>query len=161
MRKIFLIFFCVFMAFLGEFFLFNLAGRWFMPNLLLLTIIYFNLAFGIRFSILAAVLAGLLKDGFSADVFGLNIFAFVVAAYMTTFLKRYLHYVASRRSRLLLVFFVITVNILTLSGLHVMLEKIDPGEIFRFVFIPETVVTLLVTSFVFLQLRKCASRLFV
>jgi rod shape-determining protein MreD len=161
MRKILLIPVCVFIFFLIEFFLFNLVGRWFMPNLLLLVVIYFNLVFGIRFSIFAAILAGILKDSFSADAFGLNIFAFVLCAYMTTFLKRYLHYVASRRSRLLLVFFIMVVNIATLSGLHVMLENVDPGEIFKFVFIPETIVTLMATSFVFLQLRKCVSRLFV
>ncbi len=63
-----------------------------MPNLLLLAVIYFNLAFGIRYSIFAAVVAGLFRDSFGAGIFGLNIFAFVVCAYLTTGLKRYLHF---------------------------------------------------------------------
>ena len=113
MRKILLIPVCVFIFFLVEFFLFNLAGRWFMPNLLLLVIIYFNLAFGIRFSIFAAVVAGLLKDSLTTGIFGFNIFSFVLCAYMTTILKRYLHYVASRRSRLLLVFFIASIMVTT------------------------------------------------
>jgi rod shape-determining protein MreD len=82
MRKIGLVTLFVFLFFLAEFFLFNMAGRWFLPNMLLLSIIYFNLAFGIRYSILAAVLAGTLKDSFGAGIFGLNIFVFVVCAYM-------------------------------------------------------------------------------
>jgi rod shape-determining protein MreD len=161
MRKILLIPVCVLIFFLAEFFLYNLAGRWFMPNLLLLVVIYFNLAFGIRFSIFAAILAGILKDSFSADIFGLNIFSFVLCSYMTTFLKRYLHYVASRRSRLLLVFFITVVNIATHACLHAVVGGIHAGEIFQFVFIFETVLTLIVTSFVFRQLQKCVSRLFV
>ncbi len=132
-----------------------------MPNLLLLVIIYFNLAFGIRFSIFAAILAGVLKDSFSADIFGFNIFSFVLCAYMTTVLKRYLHYVASRRSRLLLVFFIASINISIHFCLHVMFGKVNAGEVFQFVFIPEIIITLIATSFVFAQLQKCVSKLFV
>ena len=161
MRKIILVPACVLIFFLAEFFLFNMAGRWFMPNLLLLAIIYFNLAFGIRYSIFAAVLAGILKDSFSTGVFGLNIFSFVLCAYMTTVLKRYLHYVASRRSRLLLVFFITVINILAHFCLRAMFVKVDTAQIFKFVFIPEVLTTLIATSFIFTELKKCVSKLFV
>ena len=161
MRKIILVPVCVFIFFLAEFFLFNMAGRWFMPNLLLLAIIYFNLAFGIRYSIFAAVLAGVLKDSFSAGIFGLNIFSLVLCAYMTTILKRYLHYAASRRSRLLLVFFITVINILVHFCFQAMFEKIDVAQVFKFVFVPEILTTLIATSFIFTELKKCVSKLFV
>ena len=160
MRKAILIAVFVFLFFLIEYFLFNMAGRWFMPNLLLLVVIYFNLAFGIRYSLFAAILAGILKDSFSTNLFGLNIFTFVLCAYMTTFLKRYLHYVASRQSRLLLVFFITTIHVMIQLCLHVMYEKVDLVQIFKYVFIPEIITTLIVTSFIFAQLKKCVLKLF-
>jgi len=160
MRKAILITVFVFLFFLIEFFIFNIAGRLLMPNLLLLVIIYFNLAFGVRYSIFAAVIAGILKDSFSAGLFGLNIFAFVLCAYMTTFLKKYLHFVASRQSRLILVFFITTIHVIIQLCLHLMFGQINVVEVFKFVFVPEIVTTLIVTSLIFAQLRKCVLKLF-
>jgi len=160
MRKMILITVFVFMFFLIEFFIFNMVGRLFMPNLLLLVIIYFNLAFGIRYSIFAAVIAGVLKDSFSIGIFGLNIFAFVVCAYMTTILKRYLHYVASRQTRLLLVFFITTIHVMIQFCLQLMFGQVNVVQSFKFVFVPEIITTLIVTSFIFAQLRKCVLKLF-
>jgi len=159
MRKIILVALSVFSFFLIEFFLFNIGGRWLMPNLLLLVIIYFNLAFGIRYSIFAAVLAGILKDSFGVGIFGIHIFSFVLCAYMATILKRYLHYVASRRSRLLLVFCVTVIHITVHFCLQLMFGEIDMIQSFIFVFIPEVLTTLLVTSFTFTQIRKCVLKL--
>lgn len=161
MRKIILLPICILVFFLAEFFLFNMAGRVLMPNLLLLAIIYFNLAFGIRYSVYAAVLAGVLKDSFGADIFGVYTLSFVVCAYMTTVLKKYLHYVASRGSRLLLVFFIILVNIAIHFVLRAIFTEIDFVSTLKFVFVPEIVTTLLVTSIVFAELKKCVSKLFV
>ena len=159
MRKIALIALIVFLSFLIEFFLFNMGGRWFMPNLLLLVIIYFNLAFGVRYSIIAAVLAGVIKDSFGVGVFGIHIFSFILCAYVTTILKRYLHYVASRRSRLLLVLCVTIIHISGYFCLQLMLGGVSGVQIVLFVFLPEIVTTLLVTSLVFTQLRKCVLKL--
>ena len=161
MRKVIFIPVCILVFFLAEFFLFSMVGRIFMPNLLLLAVIYFNLAFGIRYSIFAAVFAGILKDSFSTGIFGFHIFSFVLCAYMTTVLKRYLHYVASRRSRLLLVFFITAIYILICFCLESMLGKVDVLQAFKFVFVPEVVTTVIVTSFIFAELKKCVSKLFV
>jgi len=159
MRKIILITLIVFVCFLIEFFLFNLGGRWFMPNLLLLVVIYFNLAFGIRYSIFAAVLAGIFKDSFGVGVFGVHIFSFVLCSYMTTILKKYLHYVASRRSRLLLVLCVTIIHIIGQFCLQLIVGKVNMVAVLTFVAIPEVLTTLLVTSFIFAQLRKCVLKL--
>lgn len=161
MRKSALIILFVLFFFLIEFFLFNTAGRWLMPNLLLLLVIYFNLKFGIRYSILAAVLAGILKDSFSVDIFGLNIFTFVLCAYMTTIFKRYFHYVGSYWSRFFLVFLILLSNFLANFCLQMMFGHVDVVQVIQYVFIPEMATTLAVTSFVFVQLQKCVSKFFV
>lgn len=161
MRKIIFLPICILVLFLVEFFLFNMAGRMLMPNLLLLAIIYFNLAFGIRYSIYAAILAGVFKDSFGADILGVYTFSFVVCAYMTTVLKKYLHYVASHRSRLLLVFFIILINTIVHLILRTVFTEIDFISTVKFVFVPEILTTLLVTSFVFTELKRCVSKLFV
>jgi len=159
MRKIILIAITVYIFFLIEFFLFNLGGRWFMPNLLLLVIIYINLAFGIRYSIFAAVFAGIFKDSFGTGIFGSHIFSFVLCAYMTTILKKYLHYVASRRSRLLLVLCVTIIHIIGYFCLQFIVGKVNIVQVLIYVAIPEILTTLLVTSFTFAQLRKCVLKL--
>lgn len=160
MRKALLIAFFVFLFALIEFCIYNLLGRLFMPNLLLLLVIYCNLAFGIRYSIWAAVLAGLFKDSFGTGVFGQNMFVFIMCAYAATLLKRYLHYVASKQSRLLLVFFVIVVHVALHFCLNSMSRSINILHVIKFVFIPEVITTLIITSFVFTQLKKCVLKLF-
>lgn len=161
MRKIVFVAVCVFVFFLAEFFLFNMMGRWFMPDLLLLLVIYINLAFGIRYSLAAAVLAGILKDSFGTGLFGLSIFSFVVCAYATIPLKRYLHYTVSRRSKLLLVFFVTVIHFTVNICVRAMFfEEINALHIFKYVFVPEVVTALIAASFIFTQLRKCVLRFF-
>ncbi len=160
MRRIIFVPVFVFLFFLMEFILFNMVGRWFMPNLLLLLIMYFNFSFGIRYSIFAAVLAGVFKDCFGAEVFGLNIFVFVLCVYLTTLLKKYLHYGLSHQSRILLVFVVTSVHYAIHLFSKVMGGGVHIGRSVQFVFIPEILTTLIVASFVFNQLRKCALKLF-
>jgi len=126
-----------------------------------LAIIYFNLAFGIRYSIYAAVLAGIFKDSFGTDIFGVYTFSFVVCAYMTTVLKKYLHYVASRLSRLLLVFCIVLINIVIHFVLRAVFVEVDFISMLKFVFVPEILTTLLVTSLVFTELKRCVLKLFV
>jgi len=155
MRKALLITICVALFYCVEFILYNYVSRWFMPNLLLLAVVYFNMAFGIRYSIYTAVLAGILADSFSAGMFGINVFAFVFCAYMTTVLKKYFHYVASRQSRLVLTFFILAINITTMAFLQYMFATVDFVRAFKYVFVPEALSTLVVTSFVFAQLKRC------
>ena len=74
MKKIITIIFLSFFFLWLEFFLFNYVHPWVTPNFLLLLIIFVNLWLGIRFSLFAAVVAGLLKESFSTDFFGFHIF---------------------------------------------------------------------------------------
>jgi len=151
----------VFLFFLAEFFLFNVVGRWFKPNLLLLLIIYFNLAFGIRYGILGGVVAGLLKDSFGVSVFGLHICAFVLCAYLTIILKRYFHYLGFYWTRILLVVFVTMFYVMVQFGIRLMFGMSDIVNVVCYVFIPELMITLIVAPVVLKYLRKCVLKLFV
>ena len=106
-----------------------------------------------------AILKGILKDSFGAGIFGVHIFSFVLCAYMTTILKRYLHYVASRRSRLLLVLCVTIIHIVGYACLQLTVGDVNLVSVLTYVAIPEILTTLLVTSFIFAQLRKCVLKL--
>ena len=161
MGKVAVIIFFVVAAFVIEFLLFYLMGRWVTPDLELLLVMFFNLYFGIRYGLLTAVLAGLLRDSFSTGVLGINVCSFIVAAYMTTILKQYIYHMGSRLSRYILIVIIIAINTIVHYHLYrILVGDLYPAEVFWFVFFPSAVVTLLVAPFVFEQLRKCVSKLF-
>jgi len=161
MRKILFITIFTFLFFIIEFIIFNMVGRWAMPNLLILIVIFFSLSFGIRYGLFTAVLAGAIKDSFSTSFFGINIFSFVVCAYMTTILNKYFHDKSSRSSRLLLVFSICLINVIVHFFLYIMFGVIDIIQTFQYILIPEILTTLIVTVYTFRQLKKCVLRLFV
>ncbi len=161
MRKILFITIFAFLFFIIEFIVFNMIGRWAMPNLLILIVIFVNLSFGIRYGLFTAVLAGVIKDSFSTSFFGINVFSFVVCAYMTTILKRYFYDKHSRSSRLLLVFSICLINVLVHFVLYTMFGVVDIIQTFQYILIPEIFTTLIVTAYTFRQLKKCVLRLFV
>ncbi|MBF0521458.1 MAG: rod shape-determining protein MreD [Candidatus Omnitrophica bacterium] len=161
MRKILFIVAVIFIAFLVEFLLFNFVGRWIMPNLLLLVVIFFNLLWGIRFSLFTAVIAGLLQDSFSTNPFGVHLFSFVVCAFAATLIKKIIYPGGSRSIRLLLVSLIVIVNFLVQFFLHMVFGVVDVRETMRFIFIPEMLTTLIVTNYCFNQLKICVLKFFV
>lgn len=161
MGKIVVITFFVVVVFIIELVLFSLMGRWATPNLALLLVMFFNLYFGIRYGLWTAVCAGFLRDSFGTGVVGINVCSFVIAAYMTTILKQYIYHMGSRLSRHILIFLIITINVIVHYYLYrILAGALYPGQVFQFVFLPEAVLTLFVAPFVFEQLKKCVSRLF-
>ena len=162
------IFVCV--TFVAENLLSELLGERFSPNLLIILVVFFNFFRGIRYSLLTAFLAGLLKDSFSVSVFGVNIFSFIMCAYLSTFIKVHIYQVGSNASRLLIVFLVNLIFIGIQYVLHVMLtpplsgmaglSPIDFSEMFVYVLIPEILTTTIVTIYVFEKFKKCALKLF-
>ena len=161
MGKVAVIIFFVVVAFVIEFLLSYLMSRWATPDLELLLVVFFNLYFGIRYGLLTAVLAGLVRDSFSTGALGINVCSLIVAAYMTTILKQYIYHMGSRLSRYILIVIIIAINTIVHYYLYrILVGDLYPAEVVRFVFLPSAMVTLLVAPFVFEQLRKCVSRLF-
>lgn len=158
----------VFVLFLIENILSELFGRWFSPNLLIILVIFFTLTRGIRYGLLAALLSGLLKDSFSVNVFGLNIFSFIACAYLTIFIKKYIYQAGSNASRVLMVF-IISLSYIgiqyMLYGMFVLTvagpAAIDFSEMFVFILLPEVLATTITTVYVFEKLKQCALKLFV
>ena len=159
MRKTLIITGFLFFLFLIEFFLFNIFGKWFTPNLLLIFVVFVNLYFGIRPSLMVACGAGILKDAFSLDVFGTHIFSFMVCACLTTYIRRNFYQPGSRLSRVFVVFVTCCAYILLVSILKSIKMDMDFFVVFNCVFIPQTAVTLVVTTFVIAQLKQKADQL--
>ncbi len=161
MRQIFLIVIFTLILFAIEFLLFHLIGRWGMPNLLLLLVIFFTLYSGIRYGLLTAFVAGFVRDSFSIAPVGTHILAFVLCAYGTSFLKTYIYHNNSRTSRLLLVFVISLLNLTVLFFLNFRIVSFPIVQAFQNIFIPEIITTLVVTHFVFYHLKTCVSKFYV
>ncbi len=155
MRKALFISFFVFIFFLIEFFLFNIIGRAFMPNFLLLLVIFFNLSWGIRYGLFSAILAGLLKDSFSIGMFGMYTFAFALCAYLITVLSKYIYRKGSITSMLLLVLVMTFINVCVQYVLRMMFIRVNFFQVIQFILVPEILTTLLVSTITFQYLRKC------
>jgi rod shape-determining protein MreD len=157
MRQILIIPCLCYTALLCEFCLFNLFGRWGEPHLLLLVIIFFELYSGIRYSLWAALFAGVFKDCFTTMPFGTHIFTYFISAYLTTFIRKNYYERGSSLSKLLLVLVVGTVNHVTLGLLHQMVyDDIRWGDVWGSLWLPEMLATLLVALYFFARLRALA-----
>jgi rod shape-determining protein MreD len=138
----------------------HIFGRWFPPNFLIILIIFFNLFRGTRYSLLCAVFAGVLKDSFSVNTFGLHIFSFIACAYLTTFLKMYFYQVGSQASRILLVFLVTQAQVLIYFYLSGILSPLPFQEMFVHIFIPQVMATVCVAPYTIEKVKQCALRSF-
>ena len=157
MRQAFLIPVICYVALLVEFCLFNLFGRWGDPNLLLLVVIFFNLYSGIRFSLWAALWAGIFKDCFSTMPFGTHIFAYIACAYLSTFIRQRYYERGNDFSKLFMVFSVVTAHALIRGLVHQMtFEEIRWVDVWTSVWFPELVATSVVTLYVFGKLLGVA-----
>ncbi|MBF0387098.1 MAG: rod shape-determining protein MreD [Candidatus Omnitrophica bacterium] len=149
-----------YLALLLEFTLFNLFGRWGDPHLLLLVVIFFNLYSGIRFSLWAALWAGMFKDCFSTMPFGTNIFAYVVCAYVSLAVRKYCYERGSDISRLWMVLCVVTTHTVVMGLTHKMtFEEVQWLDVWGSIWLPELVITAAVAILVFDRLRDLAKLL--
>ncbi len=155
MRQIILIPVLCYLAFLVQFVLFNLFGRWGDPHLLLLVIIFFNLYTGIRFSLWAAVCAGILQDCFGTMPFGTHVFAYVACAYLSTAVRRYCYERGSDISKIWMVFCLVTAHAVIMAIVHRMsFEEVHWLEMWGSIWLPELLVTSVVALFVFRVLMQ-------
>lgn len=161
MRKFFLVLAAVYVAFLVEQIAGRYFGRWLTPDLLLLVVIFFNLSRGTRYSLLAAVMAGLLKDSFLPRGFGIYLFAFICDAYLTSSLKVYIYQSGSSMSRVLLAALMVLIHNHILFFLTLMSVSVHYFEMAHYILLPAIVVTTLVTNFTFEKFKQCVLRYFV
>ena len=158
-KAIFITFFA-FVFYLTEFILFNTIGGYFKPNLLLLLVIFANFAFGIRFSIVAAVICGFLQDSFSTSIFGISFLSYILCAYAVTVLSRIANLRGRMFSRLWIVFCVVSINVILQFFLHLIFVQTSIKHVFLHIYLPEVITTLLVTNMTFGFLKSCVSKLY-
>ena len=159
MKKVLILIMITFFAFLFEFVVYNLGQTWLMPNVLILLIVFFTYNWGIRYSLIVALTAGLIRDSFSSDHFGLEIFSFVACAYAAVFIKRYLFHISVQVSRLLMIFFLIVLNFTIHLLVRVMTESVDVLSALKFILVPQLIVTLLVSNYILKKIKTCVLKL--
>jgi rod shape-determining protein MreD len=159
MKRFFFIVILTYIFFLVDFLMFNAFGRWGAPNLLLILIVFFNLYLGIRYGLLTAFWAGVLKDSFSTGVFGTHIFLFMSCAFLAIILRRNFYRPGSRLSRLVVTAGVVVAYVLAEALLRSMDQDMGLKDIFQYVFIPEVALTVACATFVFTRLKDLAVRL--
>lgn len=160
-KKILLIIIALLLLFLSEFLFYNIFNGVFAPDLLLLAIIFFTLVYGIRYGIFTAVLAGIFKDSFNVGFFGFHILGFVVCAYMTISLRKVVYYSHSWFVRKMFVLIIFSINFLIHAIAHVMFDQLQILHAIKHIYIPGAISTVLISSILFKQLRKCALKFFV
>jgi len=160
MRKIIFILIAVFVFFLGEFLFVNTLSPWIRPQLLLLLIIFIDFSAGIRYALLTALCAGLLKDSLGVGPFGIHMFCLVLCTYATTFLRKYLYVSGFMFPRFVLVASILGIYFICQYLLRSIFVPVSFVEAFKTIFVPETVATLVVMNLVFFHLKKCALKSF-
>lgn len=161
MRKILFVTGCVIAAFMAEFVIVNIWGARWLPALDLLFIVFFNLAFGIRYSLFAAVLAGILHEGLGGQTFGIYLLSFVTCAYLTTVIKPYIYQPGSVVARLTLMASIVAINFFIHLCLSLKEVQLNVPDAFHFIFFPQMAVTLVAALFIFPYMRQCVLKYFV
>jgi len=159
MRRSLVIIFLVFTFFLMEFFISNFIGEWVKPHLLLILVVFFTLYSGIRFGLLTAVLAGIIKDSFGLNVFGLNIVSYVVCAYMTVIFRRYVYFKGSQMSRMALIFIVCVIDFGCRLSMNLMLGQMVDGGVLAIIFVGGVLTTGMAATHTFQRLKLCVLKL--
>ena len=149
----------VYIFFLAEFVLYNTAGAWGKPELLVLAVIFCNLYWGIRWGIWAAVVAGLVRDAFSIQPFGAHLFIYIAAAYLTTYIRKNIYQPGSRFSRAMAAFFVVVGCFTVETVLHLRQYDVRLPEAVLCILIPQLVTTMVAATFVFQGLRNLVVKL--
>ncbi len=159
MKRYFIITIFVYIAFLLEFVSFNAFGSWGKPEFLVLVIIFCNLYWGIRHSLWAAFIAGMLKGAFDIEPSCTYVLVFISAAYLTTFIRRNLYQPGSRFSRVVVTFFVLIAIFVMELLLHLRFMQVRLDEAMMYILIPPLVLTMAIATFVFAQLKALTQRL--
>lgn len=133
--------------------------RW-RPDLSLLTVIFVTLSLGFRYGFWSALVAGLLKESFGSQGFGMALVPYLVCAYLADHLKHRFALRPSLMSRLGIVLSCLSVQIAIQMVFFLRGQPVDFAAPAMSVIIPQILVTMLVSEIFFNMCRPCASRLF-
>jgi len=112
---------------------------------------------GIRYSILAAVFCGIFKDASGTAPFGTYILVYIIAANVTTLVRRYLYQPGSRFSRIVVTFFVVLACFIVQAVVSNMSREVRLYELLVCVLAPQLLTTMIAATYVFAQLKNISS----
>lgn len=142
------------------FFSFFIPTRW-MPDLCLLMVIFATLSLGFRYGFAAALIAGILKEGFSSQTFGVMLWPYLAAVYLTYYFRRRWSLQESWMSRLGIVSLCVLVQVFIQALFFAVHQPVDWLSTVTSVVVPQILVTLMISESFFNLCRPCASKLFV
>ncbi len=149
----------MYIAFLAEFVLYNAFGSWGKAELIVIAVVFCNLYWGIRYSLWAAFVAGVLKDAFSTEPFGIYLFVYIVAAFLTTWIRQNLYQPGSRFSRAVVTFFVLLGIFILEMFIHMRSYEVRLPEAVAYILVPQMALSMLLVTFVFHSLRDMVVKL--
>ncbi len=149
----------VYCAFLIEFVLYNIFGVWGKPEVMMLVIIFCNLYWGIRYSIWAAVFAGLMRDAFGIQPFGTYVLIYIAAAYLTTYIRKNIYQPGSRFSRAMAAFFIVVGCFILEVFLRLRQHEVRLSEAVLCILMPQLITTMVAATVVFQSLRNAVVKL--
>jgi len=138
----------------------HIFGSWLTPNFVLIAVVFLNLYRGLRYSLGAAFLGGFFLDSFSGSPDTGNIFSLVLCTFLAAWLKSYIYQPGVAASRALMIFAIVSANVLIQYFLLTTKISISFGEAFRASIFSEIFLTTLVASYTFERLKQCALKLF-
>lgn len=148
----------VLLAWCAEFLTHNLLGAKLTPQFLILLVIFFNLYWGIRYSLAAAVMAGFVKDSFSLHPFGIFWLSLVICAFLTTFFVERFYRRGSRSHRLILSSAICLIFFILATLLHAVMDPVSWRPLWIRVFLPQLILTALVANPYMEFQKSCVSK---
>lgn len=160
MQKIIIVFVITVLCLGLELLFLKTFGASFVPNFVLIGVVFFNLYRGLNYSLGAAFLGGFLLDSYSVGLPGVNTFTLVLTAFLTGTLKKYIYQPGVVESRVLMVVMAAAANSFLQYFVNLASAiEISFGEALVRVILPEIILTALVASYTFERLKQCALRL--
>lgn len=123
------------------------------PDLLLIIVVLAGLSFGLREALFFSILAGILKDIFSINAFGINTLLFPLWSFLTIKLSREVS-LENNFIRAVLVFIMVVLNDIAARLINLTLGNFIPMGIFLRVTFLESLYTALVSLLVFRFMRS-------
>lgn len=134
--------------------------RW-LPDLCLLTIIFSTLSLGFRYGFAVALVAGILKECLTGQIFGMVLVPYLSCAFLADYLKRHLALHESLIARVGVVFACLIAQLMIQGIFFAGHHPMDLSVIGISIVVPQVLVTILSSEVFFNIFRPCASRLFV
>jgi len=127
------------------------------PNLLLISVVFFNIYFKPKNALLFTGFCGIIKDIFSIARFGMNIVSFVACGFLVSKIKTSIYH-NDRISQILTVFLVSLLNSFIFFIINSFSIRLPFFRSLFFVILPEALYTAIIAPIIFYGLKRCVQK---